>query len=160
MLRIASHGLLAVCLLCGPVNAADDKTSRDSLRNLSAVLVVVESVDADTVRDGLTTEQIQTDVELRLRKAGVVVSDSASPMLYVAVNPVYSSSGIYAYSSTLQLEQPVTILSNNTLTMATTWSILATGLVGRNKMPAAIRSLVGDQVDTFLNAYLSAHQKQ
>jgi hypothetical protein len=141
------------------LNASDDKMSRDSLRDLPAVHVVVERLRPDTLGDGLSDEQIQTDVELRLRKAGVVVSNSAIAMLYVNINPVKSDSGFYAYSCSLELQQAVTVLSNKALTMAPTWSSSSAGFVGRNTMAETIRGHIGDLVDMFLNAYLSVNQK-
>lgn len=153
---------VALSLLAASTNlsADDGKLERDTLRNITAVHVVIEEIASDALRDGLAKEQIQTDVELRLRKAGVAVVDSAVPMLYVNANVIKGKNGVYGYSCEIRLEQPVTVLSNQAFTMAPTWSTGGTGLVAISIMPMVVRNDIGDYVDQFINAYLSVHPKQ
>jgi hypothetical protein len=51
--------------------ADDDPTSRETLRGLIGVRVVVAQLDPAVQRLGLSMPQVQTDVELRLRAAGI-----------------------------------------------------------------------------------------
>ena len=53
--------------------AVDSEQSRASMRGIEGVGVVVESLDPEVERAGLTKHQLQTDVELQLRKAGIRV---------------------------------------------------------------------------------------
>ena len=69
-----SMRLILVLLLLASTGAQglDNENTRATLRGLNGVQVVVEDMmKPDIERDGLTRQQLQTDVELRLRKAGI-----------------------------------------------------------------------------------------
>ena len=51
----------------------DGKETRKTLVGLSGVYVLVETIEDDVERDGLSRAQIQTDMELKLREAGIPV---------------------------------------------------------------------------------------
>jgi hypothetical protein len=63
--------VVVLVLLPGVVHALTRE--HKALRGLKGVHVLVEKLDPDAERLGLTTAQIQADVELRLRKGGVRV---------------------------------------------------------------------------------------
>ncbi len=54
--------------------AQKDATTR-SLSGLKALEVLIEKLDPDIERDGLSREQLRTDIELRLRRAGIRLAD-------------------------------------------------------------------------------------
>lgn len=152
------------------VYVADDI---ETLRGLRGVYVVVETIRADIEDAGLTTEQLQTDVELRLRKVGVrVLSESEwlatreKPYLYVNINVFKTDPGgdvYYPYSISVALIQQVYLRRRNSneqlvLTPATTWNKGLLGLLGRDKL-RSVREDVGELIDMFINAYLAANPK-
>ena len=61
--------LLALCSL----GFAQDTRDTDVLRGLAGVAVTVNDLPKEAEQDGLLKAQLQTDVELRLRKAGIMV---------------------------------------------------------------------------------------
>jgi len=74
------------------VSAQGDDPRTLSLKGISAVFVLVEDLP-EGARLGLTDETIQTDVELKLRLAGIRVvtreesfKQPGSPLFYVRVN--------------------------------------------------------------------------
>src|SRR2546425_3316356 len=82
-----------------------EEGARETLRGLKGVGVVVERVSPDAERDGLTQSQLQTDVELRLRKAGIPAltqeecrATPGHPFLYVNVN-THRDGFKYAFAS-------------------------------------------------------------
>ena len=155
--RLALSAIAVLLLASGSrMFAADSKYARETLRGINSVSVLVEDLDADEVRDGLTKDQIQTDVELRLRKAGINVVPQGSPTLYIDAN-LLKDTNLYIYDCSVALEQFVTVETNGVSTIAPTWSGATTGRVGSSNMPRAIRNTVGDLVDKSLNAYLSVN---
>ena len=64
----------AILLLTASASASDTPSKRGSLKGLDAIGVVIETVDSDAEKDGLTKGQLQTEVESRLRQAGHSVS--------------------------------------------------------------------------------------
>ena len=57
--------------VCG--GSAQTEMDRKSLRGLKGIAVVVEALQPEAERDGLTKSQIKTDIELKLRQAGIHV---------------------------------------------------------------------------------------
>lgn len=49
------------------------------LKDLTSVSVFIRDIDADAERNGLSRNQLKTDVELRLRRSGIAVEQEAPP---------------------------------------------------------------------------------
>lgn len=113
--------------------------------------------------DGLTMDQIQTDVELRLRKSGMTViprpKTAILPYIYVNAN-LMKTRELYSYDLSVSLKQWVTVQENQTENLVATWSVTSIGTVGSDNMARAVRNRIGDFVDKFINAYLSVNPKQ
>ena len=159
--------ILIFALMLTWMNAAfgASETDRDTLKGLMSFFVLVETPNVNAQSTGLTKERLQTDVELRLRKAGLPIRDSAPQYLYVniAVLPLENYSGKrngnYLYTVNVDFCQSA-ILSRDKSIMAfgaTTWKV--GGRYGY--VPAGIdvkkvvREAVGDGVDEFINDYLT-----
>ena len=90
--------------------ADDGDFARATLRGLQGVSVLIEDVPPESERAGLTTQQLQTDVEGQLRQAGIPVltKDQAfrvqgAPYLYVYVHLLPHPIGLTAYSSLVEV---------------------------------------------------------
>jgi hypothetical protein len=161
---------LAMFLLvaASAANAQNDEISRQSLKGLKGVFVLVEPLRAEVEKGGLNKTSIQTDVELKLRQAGTTVLTEAEshavpggPVLYVNVNAQSSQNGLtYAYSIRVELNQDVRLDRDPSIRIigATTWSVAGVGTVGRDNL-RDIRNSTKDRVDEFINAYLSVNPK-
>src|SRR5262245_56922519 len=105
---------MAVLMVCQLAHALESG-NRESLRGLKGVNVLIEDLEAEVERDGMSKDQIQTDVELRLRKAGIrVLTEQESivtpglPYLYVRL-AIYRRTNlpVYAYNIHVALSQVV-----------------------------------------------------
>lgn len=127
--------------------------------------MVVEGMNADAERDGLTTAQIRTDVELRLRKAGIPLRSvgeekrqRGEPYLYVNIATLRSSNApVYAVNVSVELKQDVRLERNPSISCpgAATWQTTGTVGVFHPSRLADSRKIVQDMTDEFANAYLS-----
>jgi hypothetical protein len=145
--------------------ASDSPSERATLRGLEGVYVLIESLDPKVEQAGLTTQQLQTDVELRLRLAGIrVLTDEESrrtpgnPCLYVNVNVLLQSDGRAAYSVKVALEQRAALETDSSLATVGTWGVGSIGTVGRARLDS-IRNHLRDEIDKFINAYLSVRPR-
>jgi hypothetical protein len=145
--------------------ALDSERTRATLRGVQRVEVVVERLEPDVERAGLTQQQLQIDVELQLRKAGIRVLTQrealavpGQPYLYINANVVPRSGELTAYSISVELEQLASLETNGSLAIASTWSAGSTGSVGSERLDF-IRGRIKDRVDEFINAYLSVHPR-
>lgn len=148
--------------------------NRIPFHGLKAVGVFVENIDQEAVNDGLNKEQIKTDVELRLREAGIKVvpvenslSLPTSPYLYVVVNTVKFSSGLeYVYGASVQLKQVAVIdrgkavIPQKARLWATTWEKSdGVGITSVEDLVGNVHQHINDKVDAFIKDYLAENQK-
>ena len=139
---------------------------RESLRGLKGVEVLIELVSKDIENDGLTRMQLQTDVELRLRKAGVrVLTEEESrqatgrPMLHVQISSYKIASIGYAFNCSVSLEELAKLVRNpQIINLLPTWNKSSTGFTPINNL-RFIREGLSDLVDQFINNYLAANPK-
>jgi hypothetical protein len=146
--------------------AGDSESDRATLRGVEGMYVIVEELEPEVERAGLTRHQLQTDVELRLRQAGIRVLTKeerletlGAPWLYVNVNVVLRSDGLTAFSTRVELNQVALLKTDGSLVIVPTWSVASIGSVGRIRFVDTIRNDVRDYVDGFINAYLSVHPR-
>jgi hypothetical protein len=157
---------LVVFLLLPGISHATEYQQKE-LIGLKGVGVLVESVRPEVERLGLTKDQIKTDVELRLRKAGVSVltkeeweKTPGKPYLYVNVNAfVYPDEpALCVYNIRMELQEMVT-LDRGLRAPDTIWPKERRMVVGKGNI-RKIRDVIGDQVDKFINEYLAANPKK
>jgi hypothetical protein len=161
--------LLALSAFLTSVNtlafAADEELSRATLRGLKGVYVAVEDLDPEIERDGLTRSQIQTDVKLKLRQAGIKVlseeewkREKGSPYLYVNAHIMKVMNGVYIFNITTEFIQEVHLVRNSDIKApAAIWSA---EILGISDHVTEIRDPAKDRVDKFIDAYLSVNPKQ
>ncbi len=138
----------------------------NSLKGLAAVYLVIEPLQAGAREAGLTTGQLRTDVELRLRRAKISVyteeegrKQPGNPYLYLNVNYIKSEKGFCAFTVRLALIQNVFVQRvPSQLVRATTWSVSLTGHATGTGV-ATIREGARDFADRFCNDYLKVNQR-
>jgi hypothetical protein len=139
----------------------------ESLRGIEGVMVAVEDLKPDIAGDGLSKEKIQTDVELKLRFAGITVLDEnawlnerGQPYLYVNINSNKNTgTGMYSFNISVVLRQNVIVARNpDVLISADTWHADHVGYVNV-KNAAGLRESIKDVVDIFINDYLAVNTK-
>jgi len=140
------------------------------------VQVLVEDLDPEGLTPtiaaaGLTRSAIQTDVEVKLRLAGMAILSEAemlhapgTPYLYVNANVLAGKTGkgLWAFNLDLSLNQGVLLERDVRLpgVNAETWRQGRLGMVPASAGPARIRSDIRDLVDVFLNAWLTVNPKR
>lgn len=151
--------------LARPAWPGDQPRDRATLKGIAAIQVVVEDLNPDAERDGLTRDQLQTDVEVRLRKAGIRVTskyeETGGSYLYLNVSAVkHVALSAYGYHIRLEFYQRVALARDPRVRMgAVTWDSGSTGVVGAQRLRGFVRDKVADEVDTFINAYLEQNPK-
>lgn len=137
---------------------------KGTLRGLKGVEVVIELSGDESGRGGLTASQLQKDVELRLRNAGIPVLRREErevapgrPYLYVDVLIRKARMGFYMFSITVQLKQEVILKRKASAeTSVATWEA---GSMGYTYYSQEIHIRVVKRVDEFINDYLSENPR-
>jgi len=140
-----------------------DEFDRESLKGLRTVRVVVERIEPAAERQGLSSASVQTDVELKLRQAGIAVESSARAWIYVNVNVLVPSQQYapLAYCVQLDLHQSAALTRNPQIVVtAVTWQ--GTGAVGIVPVGqlSRVRESVRDMVEQFINDWLAVNGKR
>ncbi len=135
----------------------------ETLRGLGSVAVVVEVLSENARAAGFDRDVLRTDVELKLRLAGIVVGESASSSdswLYVNVTALHNQGNFGQHGPffvALELNQDATLKRNGVLVVgATTWN---DGFLGNGDFDYA-RVKLKMLVDGFLNAWLKQNPRQ
>jgi len=149
------------------VLAADDESSRESLKGLPGVFVVVDDVEPVVEKAGLTKTDIQSQVEQQLRLAGIAVlsreqwvTTPGGPFLHVSPFVVTSDDGVWPFYIEVSAMQRVALeRSSVNIFFAPTWSVATVGSVGSNRL-AQIKDIVKDYVDQFVKAFRAMNPKE
>ncbi len=146
------------------VGQGHDESHGKTLAGLSSVRVLVGSIfaDSDQARqDGMPFDQLQTDVELKLRQAGIaVVTAPSAPAFIVNVMSLKNSAGVYAVTITAEVFQWVSLVRRPAVMVwAPTWST-PIDLGTSPKDLSYVRDVVKDLTDRFINAYLAANPRR
>lgn len=156
--------LIVVALVLGNMEIVQalDAGSRESLKGISGVGVVVEDISPDASADGLSQDAIRSAAELILRSKGIRVLTSvektrlgSAPYLYINVNTLKEELGLYAYAVNVDLKQVVGLLSKKGMqSWGCTWSTSVIGTVGEANVPQIIADGVEPLVKEFANDFL------
>lgn len=143
-------------------------TSRvESLKDLTGFYVLIEDMEPEAERRGLTRSMFQTGIELRLRQNGIKVlsreewrADLLAPMLYARVSVLKAENfNAYVYFITLGVSQHAMLITNPGFCQSVTYSTHGyIGIAGELVVREAVRNALFDQVDMFLNDWYSVNQ--
>ena len=149
-----------------PSFAQDDEFSRQTLRGLQGVQIVIEPLRPEIQGDGLTVDQLRTNTEQKLEMAGIKVLSETENQMVPGRAYIYVHSNIskyryfpeYIYTNKVELVQDVYLVrAFNIKTGAVTWSISTTGIAPKLE---DIRTSMEDLVGYFIEAYLSVNPKE
>jgi len=164
--------LLGLAVLFGLIGfpASESRTqdvdiTRATLRGLRGMGVLVEPLDPDVERAGLTTLHLQTAVEGQLQKAGIPVFTTeerlrvpGKPFVYVHVHVVLRSYALVTYFVQVELNQRASLETDALLATVSTWSVGLQGTIEKARLDT-LDDFVRDAVDQFINAYFSVHPR-
>jgi len=151
--------------------AVDSDVTRLTLTGIQGVYVIVEEMQPNiqkyAAKAGLTKEQLQKDIELRLTEMGIKalsrdewMKTPGKPVLYVSVNTHEAERYWYAYDVKIDLQQVVKMEANPKVnTLAATWSLNMTGMANIG----SLKIIKGDMevlLGRFQQAYWAVNRKR
>jgi len=171
-------GVLIILFLVSSIStlSAGNMRNVDALKGMSGVRVLIAFGD-DTSQLGPIEDTLRTDIEVKLRTAGIKVYDKEAmdkednaknlviPILKVIVDGncvnLHTGEQICAYDIELDVMQITRLYHDQKLiSQAITWSRGAVGLFDEDDPVAQlIRDTFKDLTDEFINDYLKANQK-
>ena len=163
LLFLAVMGL-AHLLFTLPAHPTELEMQRETLRGLTGLYVYVDILG--NTKDLFDIDAIRVDAELKLRMAGIKVLSTkeikppGTPYLLVRLiirrTPDLPS---FYYSANVWLVQSVYLERNPSIHLSgLTWVVSRLGYVGEEHL-SMIRDRIKDQIDIFINDYLSVNPK-
>jgi hypothetical protein len=146
-------------LLCSSTGFTQVSLGKNTLSGLKAVRVVIEDFGPKLGEDGLDKDQVQQDVELRLRQSRIKVvskETARTPYLYVRIGSFRLNTGAIAFSIAVSLRQYVLLERRPSIKeyADTSFGPLSTGVT---KTIKDIRGALAENVDSFINDYLEVN---
>lgn len=149
------------------VFARDDEYSRKTLKGLNGVFLQGIFMDKDSESAGIEQKQIQSDVELKLKLAGIKVltkeehsKDKEPTSLAISINTYKYSQDVLIYYISIELSQVVYLMRDpNIMAIDETWSVDRFGNTSMKYAETNIRANIKDGIDRFIYAYLSVNPK-
>jgi hypothetical protein len=130
---------------------------KQSLKGLSALLLVVEFTEPSVADDGLNKDDLERSIAARLRGSGIRLMSSTEwsaadgiPYLYVKVNTLKSDLGFYSFKIDVVLNQEIILKRDPDVSMmAETWQKGSLGHIGINRI-----SVVRNDIMSFINVFI------
>jgi hypothetical protein len=170
---------LLVLFFSVSAHAQPDPTERESLRGVRGISVVVDEIKPELARGALTRERIQSDVETKLRKAGIHVygpydvvlttpKPTTRPFLYVNLSSVSSRRypGLHAVSITVDFHQNAVLARpfdeqsspRQSSSTVTTWHSDVVAFIQLSDL-SRLREQIAALIDKFVSDYLAVNPK-
>jgi hypothetical protein len=166
-LRLVS--LVAILFVVALSVAAQDagrNLQRASLAGMSRVYVVVTATPT-AEQDGVTSAFIKTEVESRLRAAGVKVIDKGDWAIDDGILSITISAlpiekvPLYACSFSVDLKQTlISMRDRSTRIMGATWQTSGIAAIGRAQLKETAKRNVLEFVDGFISDYVAANTRK
>lgn len=151
--------ILALILMPLAVKGAGDAPlDRATLRGLKAVSVVMDRLDPELQKGGLTQVDLQSRLESRLKDAHIPIQESAAEFVALRVTAVRGGRGPYALSVTIGLYQPVLLSRDKTMRTATaTWEVETILMADPKILRQASLETIDELAGRFAAAWRSAN---
>jgi hypothetical protein len=153
--------LLAVALLLLPpaTRAAGDAViDRTTMKGLKGVAVVIEILNPEFEKLGITRDALITRLLGQLHTDGITIDPGAHEFIGVRINAVRVNRGSFAVSMSLGLYQSVLLSRNHDLNTSTqTWEVESVLMSDTKQLLNACAETADELADHFATAYHSVN---
>jgi hypothetical protein len=150
--------LLAAILLlpAGSHAAGDAPIDRATLKGLKGVAVVVDRIDPEMEKLGVTRDVMLARLLARLQARHIAIDPAAAEFVGLRITAVRASHGPLAISLTMGLYQPVLLSRDRAMRTSTqTWEVDSVLLADPKILITACRESADELADRFAAAFLA-----
>ena len=160
-MRFSRFALLTVSFLPLAANAAGDQAlDRATLRGIKSVAIVIDRLDPELVRQGLTQAALQSRIENRLRDSAIPLDTRAGEFVGLRVIQVRGGRGPYALCLSVGLYQPVQLVRDRNVKTATqTWEVETVLMAEPKLLKEASLTSVDELADRLAAAWRSVNPR-
>jgi len=165
-------GIIALLALLGGegqvVRVQESDTEQASLRGIIGIHVMIGKIPAELAQAGVIDVELEAEVELRLKKAGIKVLEQrealslpGQPIFFIQIGGAkVADLPVYAVTILGALSQQVTLERDSTQKCtAHTWSLSGTTAAGTQVLNQKIKAAAAALTDQFVKDYLSVNPR-
>jgi hypothetical protein len=148
--------LALVFLLLPPATraAGDAPLDRATLRGLKSVGIVIDVLDPELEKLGVTADMLTARLTARLKVARIHVDQASTEFVGFRITAVRAGRGPFALSLTIGLYQPVILSRDSAIRTSTpTWEVETVLMADPKVLATACDETAGDLADRFVAAY-------
>lgn len=150
---------LFLCFLASTQAFSDTSSQGNSLKGIRETSLVIEELPEE-VEAEISGDILQTKMEVKLRQAGLKLSEEADSFLYVTLSGDYlfECDG-FAYSVRVAFKQQVSLQHSQGFCVAATWDHGRTGYAPVDEFRSTTYQVLDGLLDSFLNDWLAVTQE-
>src|SRR5579871_190378 len=138
--------------------AGDAPLDRATLRGIHSVNVIIDVLDPELVKQGLTANSLKEQIERRLDHSGITVDHAAAEFVGIKILQVRAPRGPYALCLSLGVYQPVALSRNKEIRTATdTWTVETILIADSKVLTREALNSVDELLDRLVAAYRAAN---
>jgi len=151
--------LALLTVFCGGLSAGDGNLDRATLRGLKALNIVIDPLDQQLEKAGLSADTLKARIDTRLRHAGIPIDNNAIQFVGLRIDSaMLPKKGPYGLCFLLAFYQPVILSRDQKIRTATqTWDVHTMLVVMPKSMVDAALDTVDQITDQFVTAYRSVN---
>ena len=154
---------VAAALLAVPFparGAGDAALDRATLHGLKTLNIVIDKLDPELAKEGITPSVLQSRIINKLEQAGIPVNQTVSEFVAMRITAVRGGRGPYALSLTIAFYQPVVLgRDKNVRTATQTWEVETVLISDAKQLYRASMESVDELADRFVTAFRSVNPK-
>jgi hypothetical protein len=141
------------------LSAGDGSLDRATLRGLKAFNIVIDPLDPQLEKAGLSADALRARIDTRLRHAGIPLDNNAIEFVGLRIDSAeLPRRGPYGLSFLLAFYQPVLLSRDQKIRTATqTWDVHTMVVAAPKAMVDAALETVDQITDQFVTAYRSVN---
>ncbi len=156
--------VLLLCMLALPPitrAAGDAPLDRATLKGLGSLNVVVDALDPDLVKQGISSDDLRKELEGRLQRAGIATDQAASEFVGIRLLHVRAARGPYALCISVSVYQPVLLVRDKDIKTATeTWAVETVLMADPKVLSREALTSVDELADRLVSAYRAVNPKK
>ena len=134
------------------------RITRENLSGLKKVSIFVSPLSKAIKESGITEAQLQTEVEIRLRRTDIY-DEKAQSHIYINITDIESDNYSIKCKLEIALKEPARLERNNSSILVTTWERIEYIEVEKNRVQNVIRDKIGQKIDQFIDDYQTDNSK-
>ena len=147
-------------LSLGMLGAGDGSLDRATLRGVKAMNVVIDRLDPELEKAGITQDALRARVTERLSMAGITVDPEALEFVGLRIDSFLARKGPDSLSLSLAFFQPVLLVRDQKVrTASPTWEVSTILMVAPKPLVQSTMDAADQLADQFVSAFRSVNPK-